>query len=410
MPSRNAEQWAKERRRELERIRKDQGYDGLQPGDVEYIARGKAQIAAGGEEPDFDIPRAGRAPGPTAREQDEEIYERRLKARTTAAEFRAEREHRRQQQRDRARGDARADRSASDAWGGPPPDDIFGVDPGSTTSGTQAQPGDWRRNRDRFGRFSPGGTTPAARKRSPRTGQPGQPGPPPPGQPAGQPGVSSDGMAPVPVEDDPLSDVFSSDQPAGTQPGSYAADYAGKAARAKPGYRHDKAKDDRDIDIDIVVNTDGNVTDGASEVNVGKDGTVEKKYQPKAIAVDRKSGKTRIAAYDRDGDGDIDTALINSDGKGNFDTLVKIDKDGEVTQEMKLPKGASGKNKTTVSESEIEASVDGDMAMIKGGGLRTEKGKSKKTTRKSGEGKARRRTSRSGGKRSSGKMFSAMVR
>ena len=228
---------------------------------------------------------------------------------------------------------------------------------------------EWNRNRDSYGRFTPGGTSPAQRRSSP----------------------SAPSSAPIEGEMAGLSEARTATMPRVDERGLPTDDDS-----------------EQQFDVDIIINTDrgaiDTVQDTGRDVRIDDtDSTSDKPdaHDVLAVAVDDDSGNARIIAYDTDGDGSIDSATIDSDDDGKMDKVVQIDEDGEVSREIslsddaptvKVASGSAVQNGRRDREASIADAVESDLQMLGGGGLRFNNGAS-------GGGKQRRQGSRRGFRR-----------
>lgn len=221
------------------------------------IAHPKSKSRKGAEEMPEDPELARiRARAEATQAQQDAADQRAFRREERRADLREQaRERREERERERAERQAerRAHGAATTAWGGQPPfgdgigggdnlsaltaDSAFGPEAGAP-SGDGGQAGEWYRRRDRFGRFSPGGTSPAPRRKQPTT-------------------TSADPIETMDDMSEPTIAPEHADAPAQQQ----------RQRAAAPSQKMP------DIDLEVNVSTDGSVIDNVSE----NDGNIVRK-------------------------------------------------------------------------------------------------------------------------------------
>ena len=431
---REANQWFRDERKRLRAMRKEMGYNSLTPNDWKYLYQNKLQYEKTGEAPETSNPEPN-YPAPAnekdslanerlseqarreAMQLDDEFEARRDErfssqsesrrkdrlsegeAAEQRSEARAERRFERSQRRADAeaerierRANARAQRRAASAYGGAPPapgygsEDLSPID--ALTAGspfapegkgvpTESQAGGWFRRRDAYGRFAPGGTAPAPRK--PNTPRPGAPG----------------DAAP---ED---ADTYD-DAPHSTAKGTPAA---APQTRAQKGGGSDGQTQTVDVDVVVVGADDGSKHFTRTE-EVDEDGD-------KASIIKDDKGRTRAIGIDADGDGKVESYVLDTDDDGTPDTILITDGKGRAEAVADLQLSVD----RTPAGDKVSAQVERDMAMMrdtKGGGLRFAASE-KKSDKKSSSGSGRKKVTSpkgtgTGRRRPKGKMYKAMTR
>ena len=262
--------------------------------------------------------------------------------------------------------DARAQRQAARAWGGSPPASEFGTEglpsmnnpsPASPAP-TESQAGGWYRQRDAYGRFAPGGTSPAPRVRQ--------------------------------------SATQGADMTAGAEsdlPQTDAAPRTNTTAQTGTG-----GGQTQNVDVDVIV-ADGEKGNKHFQRREFTDQDGDKA----AIITDDK-GRTRAVGIDIDGDGAVDSYALDTKGDGKLDKIMVTDGRGkaEMVADFKLS-GNRG--------SGFNLDVSDDVAMMRGSPNTLAKPKSGGRKRSNNSRPSMARNSKRKGKCAArGRQYSAMMR